>query len=180
MLFTNCRIQFLNGGDYQLNEPYLGVPAVFAGHMARIVLDTCGTVDEAIAKIGSVRIWFPNEGIHWLIADASGRSVIVEFDHTKNMVVFNKSGPYELITNTALQHGEEYVVQNCWRYSGLKPMLETGISDMTEMRELMETVRITTAGTRTLWTSVMNLNDRSFEISYRKEYDRIYRFSFQD
>ena len=169
-----------NGGDYQLKEPYLGVPAVFSGHMARIVMDTCGTVDEALDKIGSVRIWFPNEGIHWLIADASGRSVIVEFDHSKKMVVFNRSGPYELITNTALQHGDEYVLQNCWRFSGLKPILEQGISNMTEMRNMMETARFTEYDVRTLWTSIMDLNNLSFEISYLKEYDRIYRFSFYD
>jgi len=48
------------------------------------------------------------------------------------------------------------------------------------MRSLMETARFSDQGIRTLWTSVMNLKNLSFEISYRKEYDRIYRFSFQD
>jgi hypothetical protein len=174
-LSINCAT---NGEEYYWEEPYPQQPAVFSGHMARIVMDTCATVDEAIELIGSVRVWFPNEGLHWIIADASGKSVVVEFDLDRNMVVLDKNGPYELMTNTALQKGEEYVMNNCWRYRTAKPMIETGILDSSDMFDVMNTIRPTSGGSRTLWTSIMDLNNRSFEVYFRKEYSQKYEFGF--
>jgi predicted choloylglycine hydrolase len=167
-----------NGEEYNWNEPYPGVPAVFSGHMARIVMDTCATVDEAVALIGSVRVWFPNEGLHWIIADAAGKSAVVEFDLDRKMVVIDRPGPYELMTNTALQKGEDYVSGNCWRYGRAKPMLEAGVRTKDDMFNIMSNVRPTAGGGRTLWTSIMDLNSRTFEVYYRKEYSRKYIFGF--
>ncbi|MDH4272918.1 MAG: C45 family autoproteolytic acyltransferase/hydrolase, partial [Candidatus Aminicenantes bacterium] len=167
-----------NGEEYFWQELYPQEPAVFAGHMARIVMDTCATVDEAVALIGSVRVWFPNEGLHWVIADAAGDSAVVEFDLGRKMVVIDKPGPYELMTNTALQKGEDYVTGNCWRYQRAKPMLEAGIAGTGEMLNIMSSVRPTSGGARTLWTSIMDVNSRTFEVYYRKEYSRKYVFGF--
>lgn len=167
-----------NSGEYNVQETYPGEPAIFAGHMARIVMDTCADVDEAVRLIGSVRVWFPGEGVHWLIADASGKAVIVEFDLNKKMVVLDKTGPYELITNTTLQKGEEFAVNNCRRYAAAKPMLENGIETTGDMLDIMKAVRQTSGDSRTLWTSIMDLNNRSFEVFYRKEYSKKYSFSF--
>lgn len=175
-LSINCAT---NGQEYFWEEPYPKEAAVFSGHMARIVMDTCATVDEAVALIGSVRVWFPNEGLHWIIADASGKAVVVEFDLDREMVVLDKKGPYELMTNTALQKGEEYVMNNCWRYRTAKPMLEAGIMNTGDMFAVMNVIRPTSGGGRTLWTSIMDLNNRSFEVYYRKEYSRKYNFDFK-
>jgi hypothetical protein len=174
-LSINCAT---NGEEYFWTESYPQEPAVFSGHMARIVMDTCATVDEAVELIGSVRVWFPNEGLHWIIADASGKSVVVEFDHSRNMVLLDKEGPYELMTNTALQKGDDYVANNCWRYRTAKPMLESGILDMNDMFTIMETIRPTSGSSRTLWTSVMDVTNKRFEVYYRKEYSKKYEFGF--
>ena len=167
-----------NGGEYDWKEPYPLDPAVFSGHLARIVMDTCATIDEAVALIGSVRVWFPNEGLHWIIADAAGHSVVVEFDLNRKMVVFDRQGPYELMTNTALQKGEDYVIANCWRYRRAKPMLEAGIASNNDMLNIMSAIRPTSGRSRTLWTSIMDLNSRTFEVYYRKEFSRKYVFGF--
>ncbi|MFZ2053434.1 MAG: C45 family peptidase [Candidatus Aminicenantales bacterium] len=167
-----------NGEEYFWQESYPQEPTVFAGHMARIVMDTCATVDEAVALIGSVRVWFPNEGLHWVIADAAGDSVVVEFDLDRKMVVIDRPGPYELMTNTALQKGEDYVTNNCWRYQRAKPMLEAGIVSNDDMLNIMSSVRPTSGGGRTLWTSIMDVNNRTFEVYYRKEYSRKFVFGF--
>ena len=174
-LSINCAS---NGEEYRWEESYPQQPAVFSGHMARIVMDTCATVDEAIEMIGSTRIWFPNEGLHWIIADASGKSVVVEFDLNRNMVVLDRDASYELMTNTALQKGEDYVINNCWRYRTAKPMLEAGIQNTSHMLEIMNAIRLTSGTSLTLWTSIMDINNRSFEVYYRKEYSRKYEFGF--
>ncbi len=174
-LSINCAS---NREEYYWEESYPEQPAVYASHMARIVMDTCSTVDEAIELMGSVRIWFPNEGLHWIIADASGKSVVVEFDLDRKIAVFDRNGPYEIMTNTALQKGEEYIMANCWRYRTAKPMIEAGIQDTKDMLEIMKAIRFTSGNYRTLWTSIMDINNRSFEIFYRKEYSRKYEFRF--
>jgi predicted choloylglycine hydrolase len=161
-----------NGGKYYLQEPYPDEPAIVLGQMQRIVLDKCATVDEALALIGKVRVWCPNEGIHWLIADTTGRSVVVEWDLNHKMVVFDKKGLWELMTNTALQEGEPNVVKLCWRYRKAKPQLEAGVSDTAGMLSVMKGIR-----NSTLWTSVMDLNGRTIEVHYYKEFDRKYEFS---
>jgi predicted choloylglycine hydrolase len=162
-----------NGGRYYLNEPYPDEPAIVLGQMQRIVMDKCATVDEALALIGQVRVWCPNEGIHWLIADATGKSVVVEWDLSHKMVVFDQKWPWELMTNTALQEGQDFLVKNCWRYRKAKPQLEAGVHDTAEMLEIMNGIR-----SNTLWTSVMDLNARSVEVHYFKEFDTKYEFRF--
>lgn len=168
--------QASNGGEYFWQDPYPEEPAVFSSRMARLVMDTCADVDEALRLIGSVRIWFPNQGLHWLLADAKGRSVVVEFDLNRKMVVFDREDPYELVTNTALQKGEEYILKNCWRYRTAKTMLEAGIQGTGDIGSIMTAIRPTTGGSRTVWTCLMDLQARSFEAYYFKEFDRKYEF----
>ena len=114
-----------------------------------------------------------------IIADASGKAVVVEWnpkDH--KLQVFEQPRLYELLTNTPLELGEAAVLKNCWRYRKAKPMLEAGVQDTTGMFEVMKSMRVTSGPSRTLWTSIMDLNARTFEVHYFKEFDRKYEFKF--
>ena len=57
-------------------------------------------------------------------------------------------------------------------------MLEAGVEDADGMFEVMKAMRVTTGPSRTLWTTVMDLNARTFEVRYFKEFDRKYEFKF--
>lgn len=170
---------------YSSREPYPREPAVVFWRMTQVVLQTCATVDEALALLRAVRVWFPAnfrgltlEGSHWLLADATGKAVVVEWtpvDH--QLLVYDKPGPYELMTNLSFQEGEEFLAKSCPRYAKAKPLLERGVSDTTDMLEVMKAMRVTGPG-RSLWISVMDLNARSFEVRYFKEFDRKYEFRF--
>ena len=170
---------------YSSREPYPREPAVVFWRMTQVVLQTCATVDEALALLRSVRVWFPAtfrgltlEGSHWLLADATGKAVVVEWtadDH--QLLVFDKPGPYELLTNLTFQEGEELLVEKCPRYRKAKPLLEKGVRNTAEMLDVMTAMRVTGPG-RSLWISVMDLNARSFEVRYFKEFDRKYEFRF--
>ncbi len=44
------------------------------------------------------------------------------------------------------------------------------------MFDVMNAMRVTSGAARTLWTSVMDLNARTFEVRYFKEFDRKHEF----
>jgi hypothetical protein len=187
----NVGIQWWKGdrtGDrtkYTSRDPYPREPAVVFWKMTQVVMQTCATVDEALALLRAVRVWFPAnfrgmalEGTHWLLADATGKAVVVEWTPgDSQLLVYDKPGPYELLTNFSFQEGEEFLVKNCPRYYKARPLLERGVSDTTGMLEVMKAMRVTGPG-RSLWISVMDLNARSVEVRYFKEFDRKYEFSF--
>ena len=160
-------------------EPYPDEPAVLMGHMCQILMQTCASVEEALKLLRTVRVWFPDEVNHWLLADASGKAVVVEWNPKNHkLLVFEQPHPYELLTNTPLELGEEAVLKECWRYCKAKPMLEAGVQDAAGMFEVMKAVRVTSGASRTLWTTVMDLNARTFEVRYFKEFERKYEFKF--
>jgi penicillin V acylase-like amidase (Ntn superfamily) len=170
---------------YASREPYPREPAVVFWHMTQILMQTCATVDEALTLLRTVRVWFPANyrghdlpGTHYLLADATGKAVVVEWspgDH--RLLVFDKPGPYELLTNLTFQEGEAFLVEKCPRYRKAKPLLETGVRDTADMLAVMAAMRVTGPGPgRSLWISVMDLNARTLEVRYFKEFDRKYEF----
>jgi len=160
-------------------EPYPREPAILLGHMCQIVMQTCANVDEALALLRTVRVWFPYEVNHCLIADSSGKSVVVEWNPSDyKLLVYDKPGPWELLTNTPLQEGEEALLKKCFRYAKARPMLEKGIRNTEDMLEVMKAMRVIPRPAGTLWTSIMDLNARTFEIRYFKEFERKYEFKF--
>jgi predicted choloylglycine hydrolase len=162
---------------YASREPYPH-PAIPMWHMMQIVMQTCATVDEALALLRTVQLYFLEEGSHWLLADATGKAVVVEWtagDH--RLLVFDQGGPYELLTNCAFQEGEEALLA-CPRYRRAKPLLEKGVHNTADMLEVMKVMRVVAGPGRSLWTSIMDLNSRTFEVRYFKEFERKYEFGF--
>jgi len=164
---------------YACGEPSPREPAIVMQHMMQIVVQTCATVNEAIALLRAVHVWLPfHEGFHWLMADATGKVVIVEWtSDNHDLVVFDRPGPYALMTGVAYQDDEE-ARSVCPHYRKAKPLLERGVRDTAEMFQIMDSIRETSDGSRTLWTSVMDLNARTIEVRYLKEYDRLFEFKF--
>ena len=134
----------------QKENQYPDQPAIQIIHMARILLDTCASVDEALKLLGSVRIWFPVEVNHLLIADAAGNAVVVEFDLKRNMVVFRREKPYLILTNTAYLEGIDYVKNNCSRYRKAENMLKSEIKTSNDMFSVMQSIQLKSGNSRTL------------------------------
>jgi len=78
--------------------------------LIRYLLDTAATVDEAVEKIKSINMH--NYYVHFLISDASGKSVLVEFknDSKEGVKVYVIDTP--LVTNYYLADDEEMKEQN--------------------------------------------------------------------
>jgi len=93
----------------------------------RMMLDQASTVDEAVSILGSYNIDY--EGgppLHYLIADGSGESVLVEFYQGK-MVVIPNENPWHLATNFLRASVGKNTHNVCWRYDRLfENLSETG------------------------------------------------------
>jgi predicted choloylglycine hydrolase len=155
--------------SYADSAAYPDRPAIESHHLIRAVLDTCATADEALSLIAKARIWFPSGFIHFLLADARGNSVVVTFDRDKNLIVFPRRSSFLVLTNAALQEGEEYVYSACWRYRTVTDLLRQGISNLADLMGVMEAVRQTSGGIRTIWTETADLARREVFVTYRAE-----------
>ena len=165
-----------NGHPSKYNQKehrYPDQPAIQVIHMVRIILDTCASVDEALKLMNSVRIWFPVEVNHLLIADATGKAVVVEFDLDRKMVVFHREEPYLILTNTAYQEGIRYVKDNCGRYRTVERILKSGLKNSREMFAAMETIQLRAGNSRTLWTSISDISKQQIDVRFRAEEFRV-------
>jgi hypothetical protein len=136
----------------------------------REMLDHARNVDEAVVIIESYNIaWGGGPALHYLIADASGRAVLVEFYQGK-MTVIPHETPYHLATNhlrvTASGHG------GCWRYATLDDRLtETaGCLAPQEAVDLLEDV----AQEGTQWSIVYGFSTGDARVAMGREYDTVH------
>jgi predicted choloylglycine hydrolase len=151
-------------------QPYPDAPAVNAHHMMAIVLDTCGTVSEALRLIGRMRIWFSDEFLHFMIADADGNSAVVEFDGSGRLVPFVSTRGYQVVTNTALQVGEDDIAAQCWRYARATSTLgSTDVRSLDDLLAVNRSISMSAASVKTLWISLADLPRREMDVRFIEE-----------
>lgn len=75
-------------------------PALTVGTWAQYVLDTCATIDEVIALDRIVRIEDGAPPQHFLISDAAGNCVSIEFFEGKQLVRRGEDLPVKVMTNS--------------------------------------------------------------------------------
>jgi predicted choloylglycine hydrolase len=152
------------------NQPYPGDPAVNAHHMMSIVLDSCATADEALRLIGRMRVWFSDEFLHFMIADAAGVSVVVEFDASGRLVPFVAARDYQVVTNTSLQIGEANVAAQCWRFARATNALSTtSVRSLDALLAINRSVSHPVPSAETLWISLCDLKRREMDVRFIEE-----------
>jgi len=143
----------------------------------REILDHARDVDEAISIIKKYNITF--EGgppIHYLIADAKKRAVLVEF-YQGEMHVFENEQPWHSATNF-LRSSVEDPQGNCWRYEKINERLnETqGLLDTKSAMELLAEV----AQDNTQWAVVYQMARGEVSLAMDKDYANVQTFRMSD
>jgi hypothetical protein len=136
----------------------------------REILDHARDVDEAVTIIESHNIaWDGGPAVHYLVADASGRAVLVEF-HEGEMFIIPNQAPYHLATNhlrvTASGDG------GCRRYATLDERLaETeGLLAPQDAVDLLEDV----AQGGTQWSIVYGFSSGDVHVAMGRDYDTVH------
>jgi hypothetical protein len=138
----------------------------------REMLDHARDVDEAVDIIKDHNIaWDGGPSLHYLIADASGRTVLVEF-HEGEMVIIPNETPYHLATNhlrvSAAGDGR------CWRYATLNERLAEAKGRLAPQKavDLLESV----AQEGTQWSIIYGFSTGDVRAVMGKKYDAAHIF----
>jgi len=147
-------------------------PTIDSLRLIRELLDRARDVDEALVIIQSYNVdWDGGPPLHYLLADAAGRSVLVEF-HRGAMVTMTSQSPWHLATNhlrtTAEGDG------GCYRYARIREALEAAegrLSHDAAMSLLSDVSQISTQ-----WSVVYGISSGSLEVVMGRRYDRLHSF----
>ncbi len=166
----------------------IGMAAVPSGHMQpdanketigslgiiRQMLDHARTVDEAVNIMKSYNIDFDGgPSIHYLMADANRKSVLVEYYDGKMQVIDNKE-PWHLATNFLRSSVDDPADGNCWRYNKIVTQLtETnGQMDAQAAMQLLTDV----AQNNTQWSIIYQMSSGVINIAMGQQYRDIHQF----
>lgn len=144
----------------------------------REILDHARDVDEAVAIIKSYNIDFDGgPPVHYLIADAKGKSVLAEFYRGELHIIENE-GPWHLATNFLRSSVEDPQDGNCWRYDKINARLseEQGLLDSNSAMELLAEV----AQENTQWSVVYQMAHGEVSIALDRDYTQISTFQIAD
>jgi penicillin V acylase-like amidase (Ntn superfamily) len=147
--------------------------------MIRLVLDKAANVDEAVALMEKYNIYFSGDvKCHYLIEDASGKSVVVEYWNNKLQTVKTNES-YQVSTNFiqygGINLGEGYTEFK--RYDIIHNSLSKTNGVLNE-KEAMAVLK--SAGQEsTQWSAVYNLKELKGEVCIAGDYSHPYSFSLK-
>ena len=124
-------------------EPVAGRPTVGSVRILRLVLDAAATVDEAVAVFERYNLDFDGgPPLHYLLADATGASAVVEFVDGK-LRVDKRRGPWQALTNVPAVGVPDRELRQDHRYGVLARELDRagGTVDAAGALRLLDAVR---------------------------------------
>jgi hypothetical protein len=140
----------------------------------RKMLDRAGTVDEAVAVLQQYNIdWGSGPALHYLVADRSGQSALVEFYRGKIHIIPTDK-PWHLATNFLVSSVGESAAGQCPRYDKIDQRLSTtaGSLDAEEALRLLQDV----SQANTQWSIVYGLSTGEVIVTLGREYSRTHSF----
>jgi len=140
----------------------------------RMILDQAATVDEAVEIIRGINIdWGSGPALHYLIAEASGRSALIEFSDTSIQVIENQE-PWQAATNFLVSETWTDPAVHCSRYGLIAERLghKEGSVSMEEAMALLEDV----AQENTQWSVVYGISTGKVDIVMGRKFQKSAHF----
>ena len=138
----------------------------------REMLDHASNVDEALATLQSYNIDF--EGgppLHYLMADSSGRSLLVEF-YEGEMVVIPNETPWHQATNFLRASAGESAEGRCRRYDKISQRL-TEAEGQLSLQDAMDLLADVSQGS-TQWSVVYEISTGGVNVTMAQKYDNVH------
>ncbi|MHC4460224.1 MAG: carcinine hydrolase/isopenicillin-N N-acyltransferase family protein [Planctomycetota bacterium] len=148
-------------------------PTLLNSQIIRLVLDHAADVDEALTLIQKYNVDFADVSVHFHVADASGKSAIVEYVDGGVSIV-RDDNLWQVSTNYLFSEPQQ---PDCWRYKKASQSLreaQGNISQDKAMHLLKDTSQDST-----VWSVVYNLVTGQIHLVMGKNYDRIHTFTLK-
>ena len=163
-------------------EQDTGKPDLTTTTAVRLLLDRAANVEEALELLGQYDL-HASMGmmVHFALADASGRSVVVEYIDNEMTVTDTKA-----VTNFYLAEGEKYGIgteQSHERYEILNQAIaEQERMTELEVRDALDSVSKDNFGDEfasTEWSIVMNQETKELTYFHRENYENGYTIAVE-
>jgi hypothetical protein len=149
--------------------------AIISNHVMRLALDYARDVEEALVLLRDYDVAFPAACVHFFLADATGRSVIIEYIGGEPVVIENVE-PWQVVTNFLVS--EEQPQGNsspCWRYNVAYQQLALTNGTVTAPQAMA--IAAAASVPETNWSAVYNLTDGGVDVAVGGNYDRVHHFA---
>lgn len=133
-----------------------------ANEILRLILDHAKNVEEAIALFQNYNIDFPPAPPeHYLLADPSGKSAVIEFIDGEMKVIYNTE-PWQVCTNFKIYGSVKDDWDSCSRYKRASEALSLaqGKISQKEALDIMKEVSVNS----TQWSAVYNMKTGAVDI----------------
>jgi hypothetical protein len=115
--------------------------------------------------------------LHYLIADRSGRAVLVEF--YDDMVVIPNTSPWQLATNHLRVKVPSGAPSGCWRYDRIEQRLTAEGGDLTSQQAIDLLQSVSQDGDyATQWSIVYGIDSGLIQIIMGQEFYKVISFQF--
>ncbi len=138
----------------------------------RKILDQASTVDEAVSVLERYNV--DMEGgphLHYLIADQSGQSVLVEFYQGESVIIPNEN-PWHLATNFLRASTGATAEGKCWRYDTILQNLTTANGQITTQEAINVLADVAQEGTQ--WSIVYEMNRGYVNVVMGRRYKAVH------
>jgi hypothetical protein len=157
------------------HKPKSDMQLVFVTFLIRKILDQTRTVEEAASL---VERYIPFDldknslNSHFIVADASGHSVILEYDKDQWKRIYADTS-WQVLTTKPIYHVQDAELrEQCWRYRSISETLDEKNGDIS-WKDGMRILRdVTQKGTT--WSVVYSLTTKELYFSVYQEWDGIY------
>jgi hypothetical protein len=145
--------------------------------MIRLVLDYAENLSHAISLIRDYNIRMEQPPIHYLIADRSGKSAIIEFCEGEMKIIPNP-GPWQVSTNFIFGELEDPFRAGCWRFNRACSILGANDGDVTSSSamEILKSV----SHENTIWSVVYNMSSGDISIATGSDFPNTLYYNLYD
>ena len=148
----------------------------------RLMLDYAGTVDKAVELLRDYNVDFDGgPPIHYLVADASGDSAVIEFlDDEMRVLRGDKS--FLVSTNFLLSPKPPRNSRTtCWRYNQVFETLSRAKGELSPEKGMDLLRSVSQTGEHpTIWSCLYDLSARDVRMVMGRNYGRVHRLSLSD
>ena len=142
--------------------------------LPRLLLSKAKSVEEAIHYTEKYNFFYDVAPLHYMVADASGHSAVIEFVDGK-MVVTKAENKYQVVTNFTLFDNPTKTGFGKDRYENILNALEKQRGIISE-EDALELLKSNVIPGDEQWSAVYNLTKKTLSVTYSGDYENVHRF----